>query len=957
MSERMPEHYGDVLTEFIESRQRSSDQLANLSGIPKQTIVSWREGRVKRPRSIVDILRVGQALHLSISEINRLLLSARHEPIDIQRSNALANEDDILYEVSQFWPTDDDVSSQSRTQIATSPFTAPRPTHAFVGRRQLLADAQASLGQGKVTTLWGMPGIGKSEVAKMLAHSLKEDFSDGVLWASLNSDSQSGAAEQERCNSILGNWLELCGWQIGGEKQSDNDIEMRSQTLRTILNSRSILVVLDNVESSETIQWFMPAETSDSALLLTTRNRRVAHRYGQVSEVTQFEPSESVELLQQIVGEERLTQQRSSADMLVNLLDGHPLALSIVGHDLEETPSLTIHEYAELLVIEESRLDYLSDWEDETKDIQKVFELSYRRLPPKLQNLYIYLSLLGGDSFDSQAAAAVTGKPLPIVKKQMGQLAALALLEQESYDTPPVRGSGNNTSADLRYRFNSLLRLFADGKRAESELDVTSTRRRMAEHYITLAASANRFPFTRLRLEHGHLLDALNWSAEERDWALFAKGIDSLTMMRQGAAGYLDHQGAWPLARERMTLLLDSEHLQNVPEQLGKIYLKLALFAQRLSDTEAVKSYLEHAERYIACDESELNHFQCGYLFLLRAQFARHQGTDDPTKWMAQAIEQIREWNPANKEGESAAEEGFFLIRHGSFLGQQGEFDAAKQSIDQGLDLLPDEPSPAKTSALTNLGILHTIAGQTDDALEKWQLAMETARLLGDLRTEGELLNNMGAAESRRGRFFPAIQYKDESLLCARTLGDIHLQILTLCNLGEDYTLLRDFDVAQKMLGEANALAQAHNQQSLLLLVTMNQLRLCLDHAQDLERATSLYNEVHQLNTTLGEGRHRLEILRLKIELDIATGDLAQIDKALLELVEEADGEPLELGLAYRLQGISGGQQQKSILPKRVTKTTFNLPTKHLSSLAIVNTSSCLKRCFRNDKVPPIFAT
>ncbi len=932
----MSAHFGDVLTKYIESRQRTSGQLSDLSGVPKQTIVSWREGRVKRPRTVVDILRVAQALHLSTSEVNQLLQSAKHDTIATQNARAAANEEDDLLAISQFWMRGEkgeegkgrgqgrrqkqgEEDHQSQAQVAKPPFTAPRPTHAFVGRQQLIADVQATLSQSKVTALWGMPGIGKSEVAKMVAHSLREKFPDGVLWASLNNDSQSTLTEPERINSILGNWLDLCGWQIGGEKQSDETIETRSQTLRTILNSRAILIVLDNVENSETIQWFLPSETGHSTLLFTTRNGRVARRYGQHFTVPRFDGSESIALLQQIVGAERITPQKSSVNRLLQLLDGHPLALSVVSHDLEETPSLTIGEYAELLLIEDSRLDYLSDWEDETKDIQKAFELSYRRLPADLQTLYVHLSLLGSDSFDGAAAAAVAAAPLPKIKKQLGQLVALALLEQESSE-PRSFHPPNDKSGELRYRYHSLLRLFADGKRTEGEMDLSIGRRRMAEHYIALAASASHFPFHRLRLEQSHLRDALAWAAEVADWSLFAQGIHSMTPIRQGVAGYLDHQGEWSFAHHSLTVLLDSGHLQNEPGMLGETYLKLALFAQRSSDTALVSSSLEAAETHLTHDDSAHGPIRRGYLYLLRAQLARHQDFDDPTGWMAKAIEQIRAWHPADHEGERGTEEGFFQIRYGSFLGQQGDFAGAKQSIQQGLKLLSEQPSPAKSSALTNLGILHAIEGQSDHALEKWQQAMETAHLLGDLRTEGELLNNMGAAESRRGRFYPAIQYKEQALVCARSLGDIHLQLLALCNLGEDYTLLRDFELAQTTLEEADSLAQAHNQQSLLLLVRINQLRLCLDRGTDIENATSLYNDLHQRYTALEEGRRRMEMLRLQIEVDTAvdtaTEDLstesaAQREEALAELLKAAQGEPLEEGLAYRLQGTVYAQQQK----------------------------------------------
>ncbi|MEM7802998.1 MAG: helix-turn-helix transcriptional regulator, partial [Chloroflexota bacterium] len=71
-------HFGDVLQAFMKSKKRSDGKLAELSGVPKHTIVSWRQGRTKRPKYADQIFLVAKALELDEEEANQLLASARH---------------------------------------------------------------------------------------------------------------------------------------------------------------------------------------------------------------------------------------------------------------------------------------------------------------------------------------------------------------------------------------------------------------------------------------------------------------------------------------------------------------------------------------------------------------------------------------------------------------------------------------------------------------------------------------------------------------------------------------------------------------------------------------------------------------------------------------------------------------------------------------------------------------
>ncbi len=65
-----------VLAVFVERAGLALDDLAMLSAVPIETIKNWLEGKVRRPRSWQDIVRLGSVLHLTVSEMDKLLQSA-----------------------------------------------------------------------------------------------------------------------------------------------------------------------------------------------------------------------------------------------------------------------------------------------------------------------------------------------------------------------------------------------------------------------------------------------------------------------------------------------------------------------------------------------------------------------------------------------------------------------------------------------------------------------------------------------------------------------------------------------------------------------------------------------------------------------------------------------------------------------------------------------------------------
>ena len=158
----------------------SPDKLAELSGVPRATIINWRKGRVKKPRSWHDLVKVGASMRLREAEMSALLHSVGYPSV----SDLLARtEDSQEQKLLEPW------AGEVRQRIRQSPFQTIADLPYFVGREkelQALKDALLSGQHVMLYSLEGMGGSGKTVLAAHIAYLLRSHFPDGVLWAGLD---------------------------------------------------------------------------------------------------------------------------------------------------------------------------------------------------------------------------------------------------------------------------------------------------------------------------------------------------------------------------------------------------------------------------------------------------------------------------------------------------------------------------------------------------------------------------------------------------------------------------------------------------------------------------------------------------------------------------------------------------------------------------------------------------
>jgi predicted ATPase/DNA-binding SARP family transcriptional activator len=109
----------------------------------------------------------------------------------------------------------------------------PVPTTSFVGREREITEVKQLLGRGRLVTLTGAGGCGKTRLALRVADDLVEEYPDGVWWVELAALSDPALV----CPTVAG--------VLGVREQPGRLLEA---TLAAVLRPKHLLLLLDNCE-------------------------------------------------------------------------------------------------------------------------------------------------------------------------------------------------------------------------------------------------------------------------------------------------------------------------------------------------------------------------------------------------------------------------------------------------------------------------------------------------------------------------------------------------------------------------------------------------------------------------------------------------------------------------------------------------------------------------------------
>lgn len=917
----MNEHFGDVLKEYVSRAKQTADRLAQLTDLPKQTIISWLNGSVKRPREWQPIVQVATALRLYEDETTRLLTAANHPALATLLTQIKQDEDGAGWLLLEPWRQRHQTITQKPLNSAglafSPPFQAPPQPRTFYARPFLLAAITKALTEPPATCLLhGMGGVGKTTIATHLAYALRHLFPDGVLWANLSQTIISEQIDPSALSSIANTFTKA----FGRDMSDIDNLPGRSTILREVLANKRILIVLDNAPGTAAVQPLLPPSTSGCAVLITSRNRQTLHDGAIPFEVNAFDLAESQAFFAQLFGEQRVQAHQQVIAQIAEFLGGLPLALKIVASDLSESTGLTFQEYFALLKAEESRLAHLVDWEHASNNVRTSFALSYNRLPVELQRLFTLLAFFQGFDFSADAVAALTAVTTPLAKKSLARLFALSLIEQSKLldnandvkATVSDQPSVDKNARQRRYLLHPLVKAFAQEKFQVKSAQMNQQLRRVVAYFVELTQMNRVEGYETILRDRENIVGALLWAKEQGDWESFAHGVSGLTTVNAGIVGALDAGGYWQQAQDLLAILRQSPLLTNDPIAEAEILFKLGAFAFRQSNLGHAEKLLKQS--MVPLTAQPIDSAVDAEKLLLLASICEFTAQLSLAANPTEALEQVQRGLQflALLTSEKARQEaGYLQIRRGSIQARLGQLAEAEEYTHLGLQQLPDQPTAARISGLTNLGIIAAIQGNSEQAITLWNQGVADAKALGDTRRLADLWSNLGSAESRRGRFTVAIPYKQQALALYTRMGDIRGEIRICLNLGEDNLFLQRWQEAQQQLTLAVDLARHHQQEESELLVLLNQVQLDLrqNHLSDAEINLQ---RIKTLCQRTGTPEQQAEMLRLQAELFYYKQQLADalvFIKQALELSKDRK----EQGIIWRLYGNILSQAYQSV--------------------------------------------
>jgi tetratricopeptide (TPR) repeat protein len=614
------------------------------------------------------------------------------------------------------------------------------PVGDFVGREReidTLINALRRESRACITGISGMGGIGKTELALLVAERLRDNYPDAQFFINLQGTDANPRSPQEVMATCIRAFL-------GSETKLPEEPEQLLHLYRSQLDGKRVLLLLDNAADGAQVRPLLPP--TGCAVLVTSRHSVALPGMTPLT-LHPLTEEEARQLLLEITA-----RAEPAAEQICKLCGYLPLALRAAGSLLATTLDLDPADYAVQLQDERSRLERIGT-EGVEISVAASFNLSYARLASEAAHVFRLLSVFPA-TFDAAAEEVVCADEGHV---QLSDLVrrSLVLFDEDT----------------KRYRLHDLSRLFADTKLNVEER--AAGQKRFATNYKdVLAATQELYIEGGESLLRGLALFDLEWGNIQAGhaWLEAQIGTTDADVVR---LGMLYANSGWDVldlrqhSRERIhwleiALVATRELKERIAEAatLGNLGIAYARLGEAQRAIELFEQTL-FIDREIGDRGHEGNTLgNLGLVYFNLGEIRR------AIQFFEQQLAIAREIGYRRGEGNA-------LASLGNVYAALGEFDGAIQFCEQRLTIareIGDRRGEGNT--LGTLGVAYKNLGETHRALQFYEQHLIIAREIGDRIGEGAALWNMSLALDQLGERAQAIQHAEQALTILEQIED-----------------------------------------------------------------------------------------------------------------------------------------------------------------------------------------
>lgn len=631
------------------------------------------------------------------------------------------------------------------------PMLRPASPQNFIGREEEIDRLIDELRPGKVVTVCGPGGIGKTALAAEAVWKLApgdeppETFPDGVV----------------RHDFYVQPGVEAAFAHIAVSFGVQLQTKPYEAALQALAGKRALLV-LDGTENADDLSTLLDIR-GNCGVIVTSRSRGDA--IGEPLDLMPLDPDEAIELLQ-AWGKERAADEEA-AQRISELVGYLPLGVELAGKYLMSTRE-TAREYLDWL--EETPLTALDHGERRLESIPVLLERSLAQVNDAARDALTVAGVLAFESF----SRAVMDSALPEtdIRGALGELVNYGLLVRP----------------EERYQVtHQLIHTYVTTRHPASDEVI----QRLTAYYTGYAVEQQERGldgFAKLDLERPHIMRALAACRERKDWE---RAHDLVWAVDQ----YLDLRGYWIERRTAIEVgiqaarnLRDTRDEAAFLNNLGNVYYSLG----------PVDKAIEYYHKALAIQREIGNRrgeaIQLGGLGLSYNSLGQVQ----------KAIGYYENALAMDKEIGYRQGEANQLGNLGIAYHSLGQVEKAIEYYDRALVIHREIGGQrGESQDLGNLGIAYYYLGQVEKALEHYKAALAIHREIGDRKGEANQLGNLGVVYRNLGQVEKAIEYYEAALAIHQQIGYRLGEANQLTNLGEDYRGLGEVEKAIEYLREA----------------------------------------------------------------------------------------------------------------------------------------------------------